>query len=255
MLEYCGQFLGNSGNYKGFGDSKFIPRIPAEAFELLASITPETSELYQKAQAGGGIYGTDDQKKMHLGYPENGHVSSYYPDSPHISKEEISAIGDFCEGEKLLLENTRLRKTSSGDFEVLIASGIANPPEADRDVAKSEWELDGKLKGKKLRLVYGDHREEMAKIALNIKKAGNEAANATQKKMHDEYAKSFGTGSIEAYKESQRDWIKDKGPVVESDLGFVETYRDPHGVRGEWEGFVAMVSRLHFSFGLLFLFL
>src|SRR5437016_3702138 len=31
FLEYAAQFLGNCGNYKGFGDSKFIPRISAEA--------------------------------------------------------------------------------------------------------------------------------------------------------------------------------------------------------------------------------
>ena len=242
-MEYAAQFLGNCGNYKGFGDSKFIPRLPPAALEALASATPATKAAFEKAsKTGGGIYETHEQSLMHLGYPGGGHMTTYYPDSPTISQDEITAIGDLMEKKGLPLENTRLKKTSSGDFELLVASGVSSPPARDRDLGETNsWELDGQLKGKKLTLVFGDHKEEMAKIAHSIKLAELNAANDTQKKMLEAYALSFGAGSIEAFKESQRIWVKDQKPALETNIGFVETYRDPHGVRGEWEGFVALV--------------
>lgn len=244
FLEYAAQFLGNCGNYKGFGDAKFIPRLPVSALEALASSTPETKSDFQKANStGGGIYETSEQSMMHLGYPTSGHMTTYYPDSPSISKDDITAVGDLMEKNGLALENTRLRKTPSGDFELLIASGVSNPPVRHRDLGETEtFELEGGLKGKTLRLVFGDHQEEMAKISHSIKQAERNAANDNQKRMLDAYALSFGAGSIEAFKESQRIWVKDQKPVLETNLGFVETYRDPHGVRGEWEGFVALVG-------------
>lgn len=243
-MEYAGQFLGNCGNYKGFGDSKFIPRLPLEALEALCSLTHETKAAFEKANsAGGGIYETKEQSLMHLGYPEGQHMTTYYPDSPTITKDEITAIGDLMEQKGLPLENTRLRKTPSGDFELLIASGVTSPPARDRDLGDADsFDLSGELKGKKLRIVFGDHLEQMAKIAHCIKLAELNAANNNQKRMLDAYARSFGAGSIEAFKESQRIWVKDQKPALETNIGFVETYRDPHGVRGEWEGFVALVS-------------
>jgi dipeptidyl-peptidase-3 len=215
-----------------------------EALEALASATPETKAAFEKAnKTGGGIYETKEQSLMHLGYTDGGHMSTYYPDSPSITKDEITAIGDLMEQKGLPLENTRLKKLPSGDFELLIASGISSPPSRDRDLGDVDlFELDGKLQGKKLRLVFGDHVEEMAKIAHSLKQAGLNAANDNQKRMLDAYALSFGAGSIESFKESQRIWVKDQKPALETNIGFVETYRDPHGVRGEWEGFVALVS-------------
>ncbi|KAJ4353259.1 uncharacterized protein N0V89_004986 [Didymosphaeria variabile] len=236
-LNYAAQFLGNMGNYKSFGDSKFVPRIEASKLKALAGVSSTTQKLYEQFE--NAIYAGNDISKLHLGYPSAGHVSTYYPDSPDITKEEISGVSDFLEGKRLLPENTRIRKTKEG-FEVLIASAQKGPSAADRDLKESEWTLPD---GKKVKLVFGDHAKEMETIAHHIAEAKKYAANETEVRMTEEYAKSFTTGSLEAYKESQRQWIKDKGPAVESDIGFVETYRDPHGIRGEWEGFVATVNK------------
>ena len=249
FLEYATQFLGNVGNYKGFGDSKFIPRLSPAAFERLASASPETKEVFERA--AGAMY-ADFTKPglMHLGFPDKGHLSNYYPDSPEIAQDEIERVNAFLADKGLLPENSRLRKLVSGDFEVLIASGVDNPLKADVDTADGaiEFELGSILEratfqGKKVRLVFGDHKEEMAKIALHMKQAGLQAANERQKAMMDGYAKSFGTGSLRAFKECQKLWVQDVGPVVESNIGFVESYRDPAGVRAEWEGFAAIVNQ------------
>ncbi|KAF2003272.1 dipeptidyl peptidase-like protein III [Amniculicola lignicola CBS 123094] len=236
-LHYSAQFLGNLGNYKSFGDSKFVPRIPPRQLKALATVSPVVLKLHEKFK--DSVYADANVSRLHLGYPDAGHVSAYYPDSPDITKEEISGVSDFLEGKGLLPENTRIRKTKAA-FEVLIASAIDNPSKDERDLPESEWTLDD---GKKVKLVYGDYAKEMKTISDNMQKAKEYAASETQANMMEEYATSFRTGSLEHFKESQRYWIKDKGPLVETDVGFIETYRDPQGIRGEWEGFVAMVNK------------
>ncbi|KAL8697595.1 MAG: hypothetical protein Q9224_002237 [Gallowayella concinna] len=245
FLEYATQFLGNLGNYKGFGDSKFIPRCSSATIEALASAVPKAREALERFKIPvAAFYGTDQPAKMHLGFPDQGHLSTYYPDSPDITQNEIDQISAFMADKKLLPENTRLKKTEDGNFQLFIASGLSRPPPEGSDAGpETVFDLSGKLNGKQLRLVFGDHIEELAKIALHIKKAGLNAANDTQKRMMDEYAKSFGSGSLNAFKESQKLWVKDIGPMVETNIGFIETYRDPANVRAEWEGLVAMVNK------------
>ena len=44
------------------------------------------------------------------------------------------------------------------------------------------------------------------------------------------------------HKNSQRKWIADIGPPVETNIGFIETYLDPANMRGYYEGMVAIVD-------------
>ncbi|KAI2481718.1 Dipeptidyl-peptidase 3 [Pyrenophora tritici-repentis] len=217
-LNYSAQFLGNLGNYKSFGDSKFVPRLEPRQLKALATSSKDILSIYEKFK--DAIYAGNDVGKLHLGYPGAGHISTYYPDSPDITSEQISTVSDFLESKGLLPENTRVKKTKDG-YKVLIASASDNPSAEQRDLKESEWTMDN---GEKVKLVFGDYSKEMDTIAHHIEEAKK-------------------TGSLEAYKKSQKAWVQDKGPLVESDIGFIETYRDPHGIRGEWEGFVAMVNK------------
>ncbi len=69
------------------------------------------------------------------------------------------------------------------------------------------------------------------------------AANETQASMLRNYISHYRSGSIETHKESQRDWIRDKGPVVETNMGWIETYIDPENARAYYEGWVAIVDK------------
>ena len=91
---------------------------------------------------------------------------------------------------------------------------------------------------------YGDFREELAAVAASLERASEYAANDNQRNMLAAYVQHFLKGDVDLHKDAQRHWILDSGPVIETNIGFVESYRDPFGVRAEFESFVAMVDKV-----------
>jgi len=240
---YAAAVYGNLGNYKSFGDSKFVPELPAERMKmfLVASCagneasTAKVEQLW--AECSDRMYSlTARQRQMGLGQA-NG-ISTYF--SSNCEEEDADAAGRFMESIQLSPYNTRLFKDAgSGAFTILIASATCGP--GDDEVGKLCKVYD--FEGKSFEIKRGDYAPLMGRIVAGLKLALPHCANADQTKMIEKYIESFDLGSINVHMDASRHWIKDKGPAVESYIGFIESYRDPSGVRGEWEGFVACVNR------------
>jgi len=232
LTAYIAGFFQNCGNYLSFGDKKFIPEIPKEKFLEFIHLTEAYSlepekfdkiwndinlELYEyKAPYG------------ELGYTDKGCLSSYY--SSNMTQEDCKFADEFMQSIDLSPLNTRVIKHSPDHYEILVCS----------------YKSGGKVynyKDKKFSVVYGDFSPFMYKVITNLKECIKYAANENQVEMLKHYIRHFETGDINAHKDSQRAWIRDKNPIVETCIGFIEVYLDPNRTKGEFEGFVSVVDK------------
>ncbi|KAI7882816.1 dipeptidyl peptidase III [Mucor mucedo] len=231
FLQYAAQFLGNLSNYKSFGDEKFIPRLSADDFEKIVRGSESEEAIGLFEQCRDELYNVEPTAHNLIGFPQDGHLSGYY--SPNITKDDILLIQGFCEQEKIDPLNTRLFKDEQNNYTLTVAA-------AEEQVPAKTYTLEN---GSTVHVTFTDFQACMKKVAQAIQQAIPYAANQTQTDMLKAYHTSFQSGSIEAHMDSQRFWLKDLSPQVETNIGFIETYRDPQGVRAEWEGFVAMINK------------
>ncbi|KAI1079291.1 dipeptidyl peptidase III [Whalleya microplaca] len=227
FLEFAATFLSNIGNYYGSGDQKFVPKVKLETLKAFATRSSKLLSLYDELK--DSILAVPPYS---LGFPSSSAQSAYYL-GQLISKEEISLVTEQLDTHSIFPENTRIRKIAPGAFEVLQASVVSTQPTIPLGDPDSAAKVD---------LVRGDHAADLENVCRNLSKAAEYAANDTQRKFLAEYVESFQTGSLDVYRDSQRTWITDKAPKVENIFGFVEPYRDPTGIRAEFEGLVAIAD-------------
>ncbi|KAI0093655.1 aflatoxin-detoxifizyme [Irpex rosettiformis] len=233
LLQYTAQVLSNLVNYRSFGFSKFVPRIPESSFAAVVAKSPNAKNaepLWE--QLKDHIYATSPESSNFIGKRKDGAVTNYYL-GEIITDEEVAAVQKAAEKAGVDVLNTRVLKRSDNDFLLLVAS-------ADKKDGE-ELQLDDSKA--KITIQYGDFSEALTKAADALTEAKKYAANEYQIAALDGYIDSFTTGSIPAHKKASENWVKDVGPIVESYIGFIETYVDPYGARAEWEGFTAIVDK------------
>ncbi|KAJ6630797.1 aflatoxin-detoxifizyme [Mycena sp. CBHHK59/15] len=232
LLQYASQVLSNLVNFKTFGFTKITPRTSSDKFGAVIKSSANVAKvtaLWDNLKEH--IYALTPESALFIGKPSQGHVSNYYLGET-ISDNEVADIQAALEKLGVDVLNTRVRKESSTSFTVLVAS------------AKSQKDVNVDLtKGSTLTIKYGDMQQPLAKAVSYLEEAKKYAQNDNQTAMIEGYIKSFETGSIQDHKDASKHWVKDVGPVVESYIGFVETYLDPYGSRAEWEGFTAIVNK------------
>lgn len=218
-----------------------MPRISKESLAKLASLSKTASGIFSRIKEPMFA-----ETSSSLGAPGPYTQTAYYlGDECLASREDVNAISTIVEENAILPENTRLRRCDTGGksrYEILQAS-----------IEEDEYVLRSKDKTStisQVRIVKGDHKEQLEQVCHYLQEALEHTSNPTQQLMLERIHGSFLTGDLRDYKEGQKIRITDKAPAIETVMGFVEPYRDPLGVRAEFEGIVgiadtAETSRLH----------
>ncbi|CAB3983514.1 dipeptidyl peptidase 3-like [Paramuricea clavata] len=239
------------GNYKSFGDTKFIPGLAKERFKdaITCSVAyKKEKEIIENLCTSvlDDLYNLSNRRTQ-LGLEEQG-LSTYY--SSNCTRDDVVLVQDFMKEKEISPYNTRLfkvEKEGNVEYQLRLASvaTTAEPlpgPDGQEDTVPS-YLGEHVFKKNTIKVLRGDYSGILKEMVQHLTEAEKYAANSNQSAMLKDYIHCFNTGSIDAHKNGSRHWIRDKGPVIESYIGFIESYRDPFGVRGEFEGFVAMVNK------------
>ena len=230
LLEYAAQFYYNSSNYMGYGDLKFIPRCSKdEVLTLLKGQKQNLTDLFNKC--ADGMYSTEPPSKLRLGFYPGGTTTYYEPTD--FTEEEQQGVDKILKEKGIRVENTFIiRNTEKNRYEVSVSS-----VEVDQ-----EGKEVGEYNGRKIYVTKGRDSETLKKVNHWLQLARDNAENDTQKEMLTALIEHYQTGSVEKHEEYSEKWVHDTDMTVEMHHGYIESYRDPSGVRCEYEGFVAAVD-------------
>lgn len=117
---------------------------------------------------------------------------------------------------------------------------VVNSPEEN-----ISWGLNSRLQrdcnGNLLEVKYSVsslYSSAIEKICYHLQEAKQYAGSDIQVQVIDVLIKYYKTGDLRLFDEYSCLWVNDKLSVIDFINGFIETYTDPIGLRGAWEGLV-----------------
>lgn len=210
---------------QGDGDHKVVPDVPKESLRQMATISLAASERLEII-----LEPMTSNQPATIGYPSSTSQSGYYLGQEFLTQRRIKTVTQLMAFEKIATENTRLHDDGTSFVDVLVASQVKNDMEFLGYAGmpdENPWTS-----------VYvrrGDHSEEMRKICEDLNGARKNAGTQRQRSSLARLIRSFKSGDYEDFRSAQQIWVMDKAPRVEHCIGFLFGYRDPDGVRAEWQ--------------------
>lgn len=173
---YLSAVIDNAGNYKSFGDTKFVPECSEEVFVKFFKSTPywakndvEFDKIYNRI--GKMIFNAETPYAL-IDFSNNNGTSGYY--SKNITSADAEVIKEATIKRCMKSENNRLTKQGDKEFTVKIGS-----VDAKEEVIEHN--------GLKIKLQYGEFSPFLKKTNKYLTLAKESAANEIQAKMIDEY--------------------------------------------------------------------
>nr|CAD7401438.1 unnamed protein product [Timema poppensis] len=128
FLVYSSVFFSNSGNYKGFGDTKFVPNLPVDQLEVLLKTSkawnsePEALQsLWDRVK--GPLYSLSEREKQ-LSYPDKIRLAAIetspdvIPEADFKGSKFVVTKGDYSPIMKLLVQHLgKAKEHAANDFE------------------------------------------------------------------------------------------------------------------------------------------
>lgn len=229
FFEYAACVYDNAGNYRSFGYDKIYIRLSKEKFDFILKIAnnKEVNEIYERIKES--IFDTSDKTKS-IGLVDEGGINNYY--LGNFQKDEILKVDKFLLENDIHLQNTRLIKFNHHKDDSIVYGYLVGS--VDKKVVDHGNGIYG---------FYGDFSEFLYDLNVNLEKCLEYTQRPFQISTIKNYILSFKTGSILSHRQSQIEWIKDLNPIVETNIGWIETYIDPLNVRAYYEGMVALVDK------------
>lgn len=227
FLDYIACFYRSCGNYSHRNDSKLFPGCSSDNLEEI--LTPYPKLLNHFSEIKDVMY-SSEPNIIELGFYPSGVTAYYEPED--FTNEEAQGIDKVILQANLKLENTFIIRHEDR-YEVQLYSV---------EIDETGHQI-GEFNSKPVFLTKGKNSETIKKIIYWLELAKGQAANQNQVNMLDSLIKHYTTGNCLDHVKYSEHWVYDVDPVIETHHGFIETYRDPDGVRAEYEGFVACVDQ------------
>lgn len=203
---------------QSFGDTKFVPDLAPDRFEAFLTSGKASSaavaDLWRECQER--VYSLAPRQRQ-LGLGAANGISTYF--SANCEEADAAIAGRFLENIGLSPYNTRLFKSADGVYTIRIASAVVQ----GGDDAVGRLCREHAFEGVTFVVRRGDYAPIMARVVAALKDAIPHVADDTQRRMVEKLILSFELGSIEEHMNASRIWVTDKGPAVESYIGFIES--------------------------------